>query len=67
MTLEETGTSRVLVLGVGAFTQAMMRRLRDDGARVSAYLTRDYAHQTFYSLKAHGIHDRELETLLGLS
>ena len=29
--------------------------------------TRDYAHQTFHSLKAHGIHDRELETLLGLS
>lgn len=27
--------------------------------------TRDYAHQTFHSLKAHGIHDRKLETLLG--
>lgn len=33
-----------LTLGVGAFTQAMMRRLRADGARVSAYLTRPYAH-----------------------
>lgn len=29
--------------------------------------TRDYAHRTFHCLKAHGIHDRELETLLGLS
>jgi len=28
--------------------------------------TRDYAHQTFHSLRSHGIHDRELETLLGL-
>ena len=37
-------TTRALLLGVGAFTQAMMRRLRDDGAHVSAYLTRDYAH-----------------------
>lgn len=37
-------SNRVLVLGVGAFTQSMMRRLREDGAAVSAYLTRDYAH-----------------------
>ncbi len=29
--------------------------------------THDYAHQTFHSLRSHGIHDRELETLLGLS
>lgn len=34
----------MLVLGVGAFTQTMLRRLREDGAAVSAYLTRDYAH-----------------------
>ncbi len=33
-----------MVLGVGAFTQAMLRRLREEGAAVSAYLTRDYAH-----------------------
>lgn len=33
-----------MVLGVGAFTQGMMHILRSDGARVSAYLTRDYAH-----------------------
>ncbi len=33
-----------LILGVGAFTQALLRTLRDDGARTSAYLTRDYAH-----------------------
>jgi len=37
-------SERVWVLGVGAFTQAMMRQLRVDGADVSAYLTRDYAH-----------------------
>ena len=38
------GSKRVLLVGVGAFTQAMMRQLREDGATVSAYLTRDYAH-----------------------
>lgn len=37
-------SKRILVLGVGAFTQAMMRRLREEGVTVSAYLTRDYAH-----------------------
>ncbi len=39
----EQQTGRVMVLGVGAFTQLMMRRLRPFAA-VSAYLTRDYAH-----------------------
>jgi phosphoribosylamine-glycine ligase len=39
-----SGGQRVLVLGVGAFTQAMVRRLREDGATAGAYLTRDYAH-----------------------
>ncbi|MDQ7065435.1 MAG: phosphoribosylglycinamide synthetase C domain-containing protein [candidate division KSB1 bacterium] len=34
----------VMFLGVGAFTQGMMRILKQDGAQVSAYLTRDYAH-----------------------
>ncbi|MBN2506627.1 MAG: phosphoribosylamine--glycine ligase [Verrucomicrobia bacterium] len=34
----------VMVFGVGAFTHSVMRILREDGARVSAYLTRDYGH-----------------------
>ncbi len=33
-----------LVLGVGTFAQSLMRALRADGARPTAYLTRDYAH-----------------------
>ena len=33
-----------MVFGVGAFTQGVMAALRADGARVSAYLTRPYAH-----------------------
>jgi len=33
-----------LMLGVGAFTQSMMRTLREEGAHVSAYLTRDHSH-----------------------
>jgi phosphoribosylamine-glycine ligase len=33
-----------MVLGVGAFAHSTLRALRDDGARVSAYLTRNYAH-----------------------
>ena len=33
-----------MIFGVGAFTHSMMRALRDGGARVSAYLTRDYGH-----------------------
>lgn len=37
-------SERVLVMGVGAFTQSMMRQLRGYGADVSAYLTRSYAH-----------------------
>lgn len=44
MGAEAVGKKRVMVLGVGAFTQSMMRRLREDGAEVGAYLTRDYAH-----------------------
>lgn len=35
---------KVLILGVGAFTQALMRRLGEGGAEVSGYLTRNYAH-----------------------
>ncbi len=44
MGMSPVGSKRVLLLGVGAFTQALMHQLRDDGAVVSAYLTRDYAH-----------------------
>lgn len=32
------------IVGVGAFTQALMHVLGEDGAHVSAYLTRDYGH-----------------------
>lgn len=35
---------RVVVLGIGAFAQAALRHLRNDGARVEAYLTRPYGH-----------------------
>ncbi|MFO1458745.1 MAG: phosphoribosylglycinamide synthetase C domain-containing protein [Verrucomicrobiota bacterium] len=42
--MDHTLPNRVLVLGVGAFTQAMLRVLREDGANIRAYLTRDYAH-----------------------
>jgi len=34
----------VLLLGVGAFAHAVMRILRESGARVSCYLTRSYGH-----------------------
>jgi phosphoribosylamine-glycine ligase len=33
-----------MVFGIGAFTQGVMRCLRDEGAWVSAYLTRNYGH-----------------------
>lgn len=42
--MDHTLPNRVLVLGVGAFTQAMLRVLREDGGDIRAYLTRDYAH-----------------------
>jgi len=37
-------SNRVVVLGVGAFVQALLRVLREDGAEVRGYLTRSYAH-----------------------
>jgi phosphoribosylamine-glycine ligase len=40
----DPSNTRVVAFGVGAFTQAAMRRMREEGASVSAYLTRDYAH-----------------------
>ena len=35
---------RVMAFGVGAFTQGVLQILKSDGANVSTYLTRDYAH-----------------------
>ena len=35
---------KAFVFGVGAFAQAMLRLLREAGAEVSGYLTRDYGH-----------------------
>lgn len=35
---------RVMAFGVGAFTQGVLHILKKNGARVSTYLTRDYAH-----------------------
>ena len=35
---------RIMVFGVGAFTQGVLRVLKDAGAEVFTYLTRDYAH-----------------------
>jgi phosphoribosylamine---glycine ligase len=34
----------IMAFGVGAFTQGMLRVLKDNGANVSAYLTRVYGH-----------------------
>jgi phosphoribosylamine---glycine ligase len=34
----------IMALGVGAFTQSMLRILREHGANVCTYLTRSYAH-----------------------
>ncbi len=38
------GDLHVTVFGVGAFAQGVLRVLRENGARVSTYLTRPYAH-----------------------
>lgn len=35
---------RIMVFGVGAFTQGILRVLKEAGAEVFTYLTRDYAH-----------------------
>lgn len=40
----KTRKTRVMLFGVGAFTQGMLRILRENGAEVSTYLTRNYAH-----------------------
>lgn len=39
-----TKSPAVMAFGVGAFTQGVLRVLREDGADVSTYLTRSYAH-----------------------
>lgn len=44
MTSQTTKPVSVMGLGVGAFTQGMLRVLRENGAEVTTYLTRDYAH-----------------------
>src|SRR4051812_1101304 len=36
--------AKVMAFGVGAYTQGMLRVLRENGADVSTYLTRAYAH-----------------------
>jgi phosphoribosylamine--glycine ligase len=38
------GTNSAWVLGIGAFTQAMLHILRKENFRVTGYLTRDYGH-----------------------
>ncbi len=39
-----TDKPRIMILGVGAFAHSMMAILRENGAEVSCYLTRDYGH-----------------------
>jgi len=36
--------TRVLILGVGAFAHSVLQILKDHGAEVACYLTRDYGH-----------------------
>src|SRR5690349_10618394 len=47
MTRKSTSATRVcsaMVLGVGAFAHSTSQILKEDGAVVSTYLTRDYGH-----------------------
>ncbi len=37
-------SARVMAFGIGSFTQGMLHILREHGAQVSTYLTRNYAH-----------------------
>lgn len=39
-----TNSLRVMAFGVGAYTQGVLHVLKQHGAQVSTYLTRDYAH-----------------------
>ncbi len=40
----KTTSPNIMLFGVGAFTQGILRVLKEAGASVSTYLTRDYAH-----------------------
>ena len=40
----EKNRYKIMVFGVGAFTQGVLRVLKEAGADVSTYLTRDYGH-----------------------
>lgn len=42
--MPDSSPLKVMAFGVGAFTQGMLHVLKEHGAEVSAYLTRDYAH-----------------------
>ena len=44
MLIEITMTSRVMVLGVGAFAHAVQTILQENGAETTCYLTRPYSH-----------------------
>ena len=41
---KENRPLKVMAFGIGAFTQGVLHVLKQDGAEVSTYLTRDYAH-----------------------
>src|SRR5579863_3611065 len=42
--ISASGAPSVLVLGVGAFAHSTAQILKEDGARVATYLTRNYGH-----------------------
>src|SRR5881296_1918848 len=42
----DTQTISAMVLGVGSFAYSTAQILKDSGAAVSTYLTRDYAHHS---------------------
>ena len=41
---ESSTPIRVMIFGVGAFAHAMMAILKEEGAEITCYLTRDYGH-----------------------
>ena len=42
--LKSNRSLNMMVWGVGAFTHGVLKVLKEDGANVCTYLTRDYAH-----------------------
>ncbi|MGA0705812.1 MAG: phosphoribosylglycinamide synthetase C domain-containing protein [Steroidobacteraceae bacterium] len=42
--MQQSSRQKVIVLGIGAFAHGCLRILREGGAEVAAYLTRDYGH-----------------------